>query len=205
MKTKLASSLISAVVLALCASAPAVFAQGSSVTAGLGLNGTDYVSPTYLYSNGETLDYHGVGFRLNKTLRTDLDLIATAGFTRSQSLGGTRAKSRDLDVGLRLHTAVEWGRPFCEVTIGYNWWDFGGFDDNSFTYAINAGAEFLLSDRLSIAPLVGYADATEYGGNGEFYGVLRTNFWLNDRWSVRLNFSYGDDTFGVGAGVAWAF
>lgn len=196
---------VTATALALVASTLSLFAGGYNPTTGRGLNGTDYVSPTYLYSNGETLDYHGFGFRLNKTLRADLDLIATAGFTRSQRLGGTRADSRDLDVGLRLHTTVDWGRPFCEVTIGYNWWDFGGFDDNSFTYAINAGAEFQLTDKLSIAPLVGYADATEYGDSGEFYGVLRTNLWLNDRWSVRVNVSYGDDTFGVGAGVAWAF
>jgi opacity protein-like surface antigen len=202
MKTKL---LLSAVALALCAPAPAAFAQGHSFTTGRGLNGTDYVSPTYLWSNNDTFDYIGVGFRLNKSLRTDLDLIATAGFTRSQRVAGSRANSRDFDVGVRLHTTADWGRPFMEATVGYNWWKYAGFKDNSFTWAINAGAELQLTDKLSIAPLIGYADATEYGGSGDFYGVLRSNLWLNDRWSVRANFSYSEDGHGIGAGFAWAF
>jgi opacity protein-like surface antigen len=202
MKTKL---LLSAVALALCAPAPAAFAQGHNFTSGRGLNGTDYVSPTYLWSNNDTFDYSGAGFRLNKSLRTDLDLIATAGFTRSQRVAGSRADSRDFDVGVRLHTTAEWGRPFMEATVGYNWWKYAGFKDNTFTWAINAGAELQLTDKLSIAPLVGYADATEYGGSGEFYGVLRTNLWINDRWSLRANFSYSEDGHGLGAGFAWAF
>ena len=197
--------LVIAAVFALAASTLSVFAGGYSPTTGRGLNGTDYVSPTYLWSNNDTFDYSGVGFRLNKTLRTDLDLIATAGVTRSQRVAGSRANSRDFDVGVRLHTTAEWGRPFMEATVGYNWWKYAGFKDNSFTWAVNAGAEIQLTDKLSIAPLLGYADATEYGDGGDFYGVLRTNLWLNDRWSVRVNFSYSEDGHGIGAGVAWAF
>ncbi len=203
MKTKL---LLSAVVLALCAPAPAAFAQGStSLTTGRGLNGTDYISPTYLYSNGDNLDYSGVGFRLNKTLRHDFDLIATTGFTRSQRVAGARADSSDFDAGVRWHTTTGWGRPFAEATLGYNWWKYGATRDNSFTYAFSTGVELQLTDKFSIAPLVGYADATSYDGGGDFYGVLRTNLWLDDRWSIRVNFSVSEDGNGFGAGFAWAF
>ena len=85
MKPKL---LIFAVTLALCTVSSTAFSQGSSLTTGRGLNGTDYISPTFLYSNGDTLDYSGVGFRLNKTLHPDFDLIVTTGFTRSQRVAG---------------------------------------------------------------------------------------------------------------------
>ena len=202
MKTKL---LISAVALTLCLSAPTALAQGSSFTTGRGLNGTDYLSPTYLYSNGDTLDYSGVGFRLNKTLRHDFDLIATTGFTRSQRVAGARADSRDFDAGVRWHTTTGWGRPFAEATLGYNWWKYGAARDNSFTYAFSTGVELQLTDKFSIAPLVGYADATAYDGGGDFYGVLRTNCWIADRWSIRVNFSFSEDGNGLGAGFAWAF
>ena len=65
--------------------------------------------------------------------------------------------------------------------------------------------ELQLTDKFSIAPLVGYADATAYNGGGDFYGVLRTNLWLNDRWSIRVNFAFSEDGHGIGAGFGWAF
>ena len=202
MKTKL---LIFAVTLALCTVSSTAFSQGSSLTTGRGLNGTDYISPTFLYSNGDTLDYSGVGFRLNKTLHPDFDLIVTTGFTRSQRVAGARAESSDFDAGVRWHTKAGWGRPFVEATLGYNWWKYGASRDSSFTYAFSTGVELQLTDKFSIAPLVGYADATAYNGGGDFYGVLRTNLWLNDRWSIRVNFAFSEDGHGIGAGFGWAF
>ena len=202
MKTKL---LISAGALTLCLSAPTAWAQGSSFTTGRGLNGTDYLSPTFLYSNGDNLDYTGVGFRLNKTMHPSFDLIATTGFTRSERVAGARADSRDFDAGVRWHTNAGWGRPFVEATLGYNWWKYVGARDNSLTYAFATGVELQLTEKFSLAPLVGYSEATDYDDSGDFYGVLRTNCWLNDRWSVRVNFSFSEDGNGLGAGFAWAF
>ena len=200
MKTKL---LISA--LALCMASSTAFSQGSSLTTGRGLNGTDYISPTFLWSDNDTFDYTGVGFRLNKTLHPDFDLIATTGFVRSQRVAGARAESSDFGAGVRWHTTTGWGRPFVEATLGYTWWKYGAARDQSFTYAFNTGVELQLTDKFSIAPLIGYADATSFNGSGDFYGVLRTNLWLNDRWSIRVNFSFSEDGHGIGAGFAWAF
>lgn len=200
MKTKL---LLSAVLLALCA--PAAFAQGSTLTTGRGLNGTDYISPTFLWSDNDTFDYTGVGFRLNKSVHPSFDFIATTGFSRSQRVAGARASSDDFDAGVRWHTVTGWGRPFVEATLGYNWWKYGAARDHSFTYALATGVELQLTDKFSIAPLVGYSDATAYPGGGDFYGVLRTNYWIDDRWSIRVNFSFTNDGHGLGAGFAWAF
>jgi len=35
--------------------------------------------------------------------------------------------------------------------------------------------------------------------------VLRTNLWINHRWSIRVNVSVSEDGKGLGAGFAYGF
>lgn len=194
-------------VAALLALAASAFGQ-STMPAGRGLNGTNYLSPTYLYSkidDGPPDYFHGLGLRYNQVLAPQFDLILTGSITRSQSLAGGRAKNSGLEGGVRWHTDIGSMRPFVEATIGYTWFDFGGFEDSSFTYAAGFGAEFQVTGNLSLAPMVGYSDATEYSDSGDAFVVLRSNYWLNDRWSIRVNISMDEDGPGLGAGFAYAF
>jgi hypothetical protein len=194
-------------VAALLALAASAFGQ-STMPAGRGLNGTNYLSPTYLYSkidDGPPDYFHGLGLRYNQVLAPQFDLILTGSITRSQSLAGGRAKNSGLEGGVRWHTDIGSMRPFVEATIGYTWFDFGGFEDSSFTYAAGFGAEFQVTGNLSLAPMVGYSDATEYPDSGDAFVVLRSNYWLNDRWSIRVNISMDEDGPGLGAGFAYAF
>lgn len=191
-----------AALLALAASA---FGQSSG---GRGLNGTNYLSPTYLYSkidDGPPDYYHGLGLRYNQVLAPRFDLIITGSITQSERFAGSRAKNTGLDAGVRWRADIETMRPFVEATIGYSWFDFANFEDSSFTYAAGIGAEFQVTGNLSLAPMVGYSDATDYPDSGDAFVVLRSNYWLNDRWSIRINVSIDEDGPGLGAGFAYAF
>lgn len=207
MNSKPARSLLLAAAAALLLAISAS-AQSGGAAGGRGLNGTNYLSPTFLYSDlqdGPPDSASGFGLRYNQAWRSNFDLIVTGSITQTDRVGGSRVKQSGLDVGLRWHTDIGTARPFVEATIGGTWWDYAGFSDNSFTYAVGVGAEFQLTGPLSIAPLVGYSDATDFPGGGDAFVVLRTNYWLNERWSVRVNFSVSEDSRGLGAGVAYAF
>lgn len=199
------SFLAGAIALLLAAS---VAAQTGGAAGGRGLNGTNYISPTFLYSDledGPPDSYRGIGLRYNQAFRSNFDLIVTGSITRSDRVAGSRAKQTGLDVGVRWHTDIGSARPFVEATVGGTWWDYAGFSDNSFTYAAGVGAEFQVTGPLSIAPMLGYSDAPDFPGSGDAFVVVRTNYWINSRWSVRVNFSVSEDSRGLGAGVAYAF
>lgn len=192
-------------VVALLALAASAFGQSS---AGRGLNGTNYLSPTFLYSkidDGPPDYYQGLGLRYNQVLAPRFDLIITGGISQSERFAGSRAKNTGIDAGVRWHTDIGTMRPFVEATIGYSWFDFASFEDSSFTYAAGIGAEFQVTGNLSLAPMIGYSDATDYPDSGDAFVVLRSNYWLNDRWSIRINVSIDEDGPGLGAGFAYAF
>ena len=205
MKTKLFRTeriVAAAMLLALASTA---FAQETG-GAGRGLNGQSYFSVVYLYSNlrdGPPDYYQGIGFRYNQALQQKLDLILTGGLTQSQRVSGARGKQRDFAAGLRWHTDLGQMRPFAEATLGGAWFSYGSYKNNSWSYAGAVGAEFQATPELSFAPLIGYSDAPDFSGAGGGFGVLRTNYWVNRNWSVRVNLSFDDDGWGLGAGFAY--
>ncbi len=206
MNTKPILRCITVTVAALCALAATLSAQ--SGTPGRGLNGTNYFSPTYLYSDikdGPPDYYHGLGLRYNQVLAPRFDLIVTGALLQSDRVGGARAKQRDFDAGVRWHTDLGQARPFVEATVGGVWFEYAGFKDNSFTYAVGVGAEFQVTPAFTVAPMLGYSDATDFSDSGDAFLVVRTNWWLNSRWSVRVNVSISEDGRGLGAGVAYGF
>ncbi|HYC72998.1 MAG TPA: hypothetical protein VEB66_17435 [Opitutaceae bacterium] len=207
MNPKFSLRFLLADVVTLAALAVSALGQGS-MPAGRGLNGTNYLSPTYLYSridDGPPDAYHGFGLRYNQVLAPRFDLIVTGSVSRSERFAGSRARQTGFDAGVRWHTDIGSARPFVEATIGGTWFDFGGFEDNSFTYAAGLGAEFQVTGNFSLAPMIGYSDATDFPDSGDAFLVLRSNYWLNERWSIRVNVSIDEDGPGLGAGVAWAF
>lgn len=206
MNPKPTRRLVTVAVAALCALAATLSAQTGAT--GRGLNGATYFSPTYLYTDiddGPPDHYSGLGLRYNRALGPRFDLIVTGALLRSDRIAGRRAKQRDFDAGVRWHTDLGTARPFVEATVGGVWFDFAGFDDHSFTYAAGVGAEFQVTPAFSVAPLLGYSDATGFSGDGDAFLVVRTNWWLNRRWSVRVNVSVSEDGKGLGAGFAYGF
>ncbi len=206
MNTKPTRRFVTVAIAALCALAATLSAQTGP--AGRGLNGTNYFSPTYLYSDiddGPPDYYHGLGLRYNQALGPRFDLIVTGSLLQSDRVAGARAKQRGFDAGVRWHTDLGQARPFVEATVGGVRFEYAGFKDSSFTYAVGAGAEFQVTPAFSVAPLIGWSDATDFGDNGDAFLVLRTNLWINHRWSIRVNVSVSEDGKGLGAGFAYGF
>lgn len=195
-------------IAALLALATSASAQSGTMPAGRGLNGTNYLSPTFLYSwtdDGPPDSAHGFGLRYNQVLASKFDLIVTASAIQSDRIAGSRVRATGIDVGVRWHTEIGVARPFVEATIGNAWFKYAGFKEDSTTFDAGLGAEFQLTGPFSIAPMVGYSRTTEVPDTGDFFLVLRTNYWLNQRWSVRVNVSIDEDGTGLGAGFAYGF
>ncbi len=175
------SSLVSLIALSSLFAASTVHAEG--------LLGKRYVEAEYNFSSYENVDLSGFGVAVNIPLSIDdetfnYDLVANLSsvqddenwmdYERVAASGGLRFFTTENDFnGITFN-------PYTEFLVGFADVDNGGSSDSSFTFSIGVGAEFIVSEAMTVRPYFNYSDATSFEDGGvEAFGI-EANLWLND-------------------------
>ena len=179
------------------ASAPATSSSGS------GLLGTRYVEAgTFAvdYQNYEDNSF-GVGTTVNVPVASSIDVGAT--FEHTQEEGDSSENFQDLSAYATWHTTFGELRPFARAELGYEWWHVS---DDAF-YEVSVGAEYSVTERLSVSGSVGWSEyLSEDWNGGEFFATARANWWFTDTLAGSLNgTAYEGGTWSYGAALVVRF
>lgn len=181
--------------------APAMAQTPAAPTSGL-------LGKRYVEASAFLIDYHnyedsgyGVGTAVNIPLTAHFD--AGASFQHNWEEGDQGENFQDLAVYLAAYTAVGDFRPFARATLAYEWWHVS----NDPFYQLDAGSEYLITDRLSVSAQVSWTEflASDWNG-GAFSGATRTNFWVTDTIATSATVTYTDGgTWGYGLAAVFQF
>lgn len=170
---------------------------------GSGLLGKRYVEAGAFildYQNFED-DGYGVGTTVNIPVAARFDLGAT--FEHTWEEGAQSENFQDLSAYATFHTRHGDLRPFARAELGYEWWHTS---DDPF-YAVDLGAEYSVSECLSLSGSAGWSEFLSQDWNGgAFSASLRANCWFTETLAASLTGSaYEGGTWGYGAAVVVRF
>lgn len=168
-----------------------------------GLLGKRYVEASAFildYQNYED-DGYGLGVVVNLPVTAHLDV--GAGFEPNWEEGDRDENFQDLFLYATLHTEFGDLRPFARAELGYEWWSVS---DDPF-YQVDVGAEYPLTDRVSVSASVGWSEfLSEDWNGGSFVASLRGNYWVTEAFAVSLTGSAMEGgTWGYGAAFVVTF
>ncbi len=181
------------------AQSDATASASSSASASAGLLGKRYVeAQAFLidYQNFEDNGF-GVGAAVNVPVTANVDVGAW--FQHNWTEGDQGDNFQDL--ALYVTGYCEHGdlRPFATASIAYEWWSVS--DD--FWYQLDVGAEYTISDQLSVSARVGWFDYfSSDWDNGAFLVSTRANYWVTPTIATSLTVGYvegGTWNYGVAA------
>lgn len=181
----------------------AAFAPSSAAGADSGLLGKRYVEAAAFvldYQNFEDNGY-GVGTTVNLPVAASLDVGAT--FEHNWTEGDASDDFQDLSAFATWHGAAGPLRPFARAELGYEWW---AVSDDAF-YAVDLGAEYPVTDRLSVSGSAGWSEflAEDWNGGG-FSASARANYWFTDALAASLTGSaFEGGTWSYGAAAVFRF
>ena len=193
-----------AIVLATLAASAFATAPAAGQAAGdSGLLGKRYVEASAFlldYQNFED-DGYGLGVAVNVPVCSHLDVGAS--FEPNWLEGDRHDNFQDLSAYATVHTDLGGLRPFARAELGYEWWYVS---DDPF-YQVDLGAEYSLTERVSVSGSVGWSEflAEDWNG-GSFSASVRANYWLTDAVATSLTCNALEGgTWGYGAAVAVTF
>ena len=194
-------SLLLAVTTALGCAATAARAGGldepltATTPVGQGLLGQQYAGLTYSYIDLDApVHADNFEFSLNQPLNTGLDALFAYNWTQTGVFAGDRLNQQSVSAGLRAFSnRFAWGKPYAEAGVGYIWQRGHGGSDNSFAWAVGAGAELQLAPAFTVTPSVSYVDAPDLAGHGTWTFAVKANYWVDSQWSVTAGFARDDD------------
>lgn len=185
-----------AVLVPAAAQAASDSCSGAPVTASL--LGTRYAEASAYLTDYNHAEDHGfaVGTAVNVPLTAHLDLGAA--YAHSWFESDTAADRYDaLSVSLTAYTRCGRFSPFARASLGYEWWTIS----NDPFYQLEAGSEYLVTDRLSVSAQVGWSEFLAEDWNGGSFGAsARANYWLTPTLAAAPTLGYsegGNLTYGV--------
>ena len=172
-------------------------------TAGSGLLGKRYAEASAFlieYNHFED-DGYGVGTAVNLPVAAHFDVGAT--FQHNWLEGDGSEDFQDLTAYLTAYTECGDFRPYARASLAYEWW---GVSDDPW-YQLDAGSEYLVTDRLSVSAQISWTEflATDWNG-GDFSATARANYWFTDSVAGSVNVGYVEGgSWSTGAAVVFGF
>jgi hypothetical protein len=167
-----------------------------AATDGLGLLGQTYAGLSYSYVNLATSPVNAdrYGFEYNQSINAGFDANFNYNWTQAGLLAGDRAQDRSVDATLRsFMTSANWGKPYIEAGMGYDWMNVAGARDHSVEWIVGGGVEFQATSSLTVTPFVRWVYTDRYSDHNTVdYGV-KANYWLTKQWGVMASVDRNDD------------
>ena len=204
---KLHSSLFAAAALVFCAAPLSAQDAGVSAEAASSLLGKRYVGASFGYQDVNHSDRGLFGGAIGLNLPVASSLDVGVGASHSWLEGNNSFHAEEVFASATYY--IEQGplRPFISGTFGHAELSAPGSRDDDFAfYGIDAGAEYQLSDTLSVTGSVGYGDNFESGDWSTWSASVQLNYWLRSDLTVGGGVALieqGDLMYRVGA--AWVF
>jgi hypothetical protein len=181
------------------------FAQSSE--AGSGLLGKRYAEAA-----GFAIDYnhyedngYGLGAAVNVPVAAHLDVGAFFNHTgiEGHSSDPSNDDFQDLAGYVTAYTAVGDFRPFARATLAYEWWSVS---DDAW-YQLDAGSEYLVTDRLSVSAEVSWDEFLAEDWNGGYFSTgVRANFWVTETIATSASVTYTEGgNWGYGVAAVFQF
>lgn len=194
------SSLTLALATACVSSA---FAQVAT-PANSGLLGKRYVEASFIVTDTQNMSQtgYGLGTAVNLPLTSKLD--AGASLTHNWAEGGDRANEfQDLAAYITIYEKFGDFRPFATATLGYQWWQ----TSNDPWYQLEAGSEYLVTERFSLSAQVSWAEFLAADWNSGQWGAGgRANYWLTQTVATSAALAYTESgTWTYTLGVLFKF
>lgn len=187
--------------LAVACALPA-FAQDETPLAS-GLLGKRYVEASFIVTDTQNMTEtgYGLGTAFNMPLGANLD--AGASFAHNWAGDDSANEFQDLAAHLTAYQVCGDFRPFATATLGYQWWQ----TSNDLWYQLEAGSEYLVTERLSLSAQVSWAEFIAADWNGGQWGAgSRANYWLTKNWAASALVAYTEGgTWTYSAGVVFQF
>ncbi len=183
MQTKhLTPTLTLALGLAALAS-PALAQSGSGLLGKRYAEASAYVTD---YNNYEDNAY-GLGAAVNVPVTANID--AGVSFQQNWVESESDEDFQDLAGYISAYTSHGDFRPYAKASLGYEWYKPS---DDPF-YQLEAGSEYLLSDKLSVSANVSWYEYLSSDWNGGAFGAgARANYWVSETIALSLAAGYGE-------------
>lgn len=197
------SSLCAALVAALSLGSLAS-AQSTAPGRGASLLGarTAELGFGYVDVNASSVDAFAGNLSLNLPVATGVDL--TASYTHSWVEGHGNLNAELLDVGVVGYRDLGAVTAFGQLTLGYDWAEYGWADD--FVWGVRAGAEYSPTQTVTLIGSVGYDDGFDSSTEGAFDGTVRINYRASDKLVPYLSATWLEGgSIGASIGVAYRF
>jgi len=173
--------------------APSMPAAETTAPGGYGLIGANYADLSYDYFSirgGPPSAAHGFTVdgseRIGDNFATTLDYD----WRRAHSDLGTFTRNRVFG-GAQAFAVTNWGKPFVEGDIGWEWNRTYGVDRSSLALRAATGLEVKITSEFAMAPYVAWERATGYNASQFDYG-MRANLRLTRAWGVTAKAEYQD-------------
>ena len=181
-------------------------------TPALAQSASGLLGKRYAEASAFAIDYnhfedngYGVGAAVNIPVASHLDVGVFFNETgiEGHSSDPSNDDFQDLAGYATLYRVCGDFRPFARATLAYEWWSVS--DDP--WYQLDAGSEYLVTDRLSVSAQVSWNEflASDWNG-GAFSTSARANFWVTKTIAASANVNYTEGgTWGYGVAAVFQF
>jgi hypothetical protein len=220
--------LVAALALGLAASASAQSTEAMSAAPATapdsynGLVGANYAELSFGYLKEEATPdlFHDYQFVYNEPVKASGGVGFDANFTYDYMTGGAwgyHDYRNEALLGATAYLQEGWGKPFVTADVGWALQQSADRVENSYAYALTAGAEFQLTGRLVLTPFLEYeaeprlrqdnlsvADLPDY----VFNYAAKATYRVSQDWSVSLTAEldqHSASDLGLRAGASYHF